>query len=178
MRTALLFIVATAMLGCSTQRRIVVPKDLLRVSPTGADAPYVVRLTENGKSWEVELPQVPGGYEVHIPIGAATTLLVEHPPPGNGSPKEPDGKASSSSPQRSEAVAHLRALYSQKSYAAALQEVEAVLAAYGDDAKLLAMKGSLQWKLGARGDARKTWERVLDLEPENEVVQRMLEGME
>jgi tetratricopeptide (TPR) repeat protein len=156
------------MLGaCSAHRKIDVPTHLRAPPPSQVSTPYVVRMQEGEKSWQVALPPVSGGYEVRIPIGSGEKLL----PPGSKNVLVKD------SADYKAALARVQALFQRKSYDLALLELAKLTEAFPDDAKLAAMEGTIYFKMGNKDKAQKAWERAADLDPENNAVLDMLQGL-
>src|SRR5262249_44507154 len=66
-------------------------------------------------------------------------------------------------------VAQVRELYDSRNFEIALVHLVELEKEYPNDEKLLAMKGSIYRKLGKVKLAREAWERVLVLNPDNQV---------
>ncbi|MFW5968518.1 MAG: tetratricopeptide repeat protein [Persicimonas sp.] len=75
-------------------------------------------------------------------------------------------------------VAHIQDLYERGKYELAMARLSQLEQAYPDDVKLLSMKGTLWVELGREDLARKAWERVLQLDPDNEHIAKALEDLE
>ncbi|MFW5967548.1 MAG: tetratricopeptide repeat protein [Persicimonas sp.] len=75
-------------------------------------------------------------------------------------------------------VAHIQDLYERGKYELAMARLSQLEQAYPDDVKLLSMKGTLWVELGREDLARKAWERVLQLDPENEHIAKALEELD
>jgi hypothetical protein len=74
-------------------------------------------------------------------------------------------------------VAQIRELYDSRNYEIALVHLVELEREYPNDEKLLAMKGSIYKKLGKVKLAREAWERVLVLNPDNQVVAAALRAL-
>jgi tetratricopeptide (TPR) repeat protein len=160
----------TTAASCASRQHIDVPQ-YLRANPAkAAQPPYAVKLTDNDRTWNVWLPPVSGGYEVRIPIGRGDPL------PG-GSDKKGPSIVSQDSTEFRAAMARVNALFQRKSYDLALLEVTKLRSDFPDDAKLLAMQGTLHWKLGDKQKAQEAWEKAMELDPGNNAVLEMLEGL-
>jgi Flp pilus assembly protein TadD len=68
----------------------------------------------------------------------------------------------------------IRALFARNSFEIASFELAKLLELYPTDEELLSMSGSLEWKRGNKDKAREIWQRVLELNPTNETVLRIL----
>jgi hypothetical protein len=180
MRTLVSFL-ALFVTACATGRPHVRIPERLRVQPgSPASAPYVVKLVDGTRQWEIAVPEVDGGYEVRIPLGDGSPLV-----PGAAPVKTDAAKASAAgAPSATDrpaayvsALALIDALYARQSYDVALREVNSLLAAYADDTRLLAMAGTLSLKLNDPAAAQAAWQRVLELDPGNETVLAALEAL-
>lgn len=145
--------------------------------------PYVVRLAEGGRVWEVDLPEDAAGYEVRIPLGESGDL----PRQVTGADRELLGTAEveAASPKESLAapsylggVARVNELYRSQRLELALIEVVELERAFPKDARLAAMKGSLYLKLGRHALAKEAYLRALQLDPGNAPVAAALESIE
>jgi Flp pilus assembly protein TadD len=65
-------------------------------------------------------------------------------------------------------------MYAGRRYELALIEVVDLEKHYPDDARILAMKGSLYLKLGRTKLARETWEKALNLNPNDQLLAEAL----
>jgi tetratricopeptide (TPR) repeat protein len=158
---------------------------------------YILRMAEAGRVWEIELPEDSGGYEVRLPIAgggpvemltpADEEMLAEavlgakqekEPKPAAGDkPAEgakPSGEARVVDAQRTArtrsylgGVARVKEMYAARRYELGLIELVNLEAEYPNDARLLAMKGSLYLKLGQPKLARQAWEKALSINPDD-----------
>lgn len=147
----------------------------LRAPATSATAPdqrYVLRLIEHGRTWEVELPEQTGGYEVRVPIGPP----VEAPTLAD---QELLGKDPKGAPPRSylSALARIAEMYSAHKYELALIEAADLGQQYPKEGRIEAMKGSLYQKLGKTELAREAWKKALELDPTDVTVAEALRGL-
>jgi tetratricopeptide (TPR) repeat protein len=157
---------------------------------------YILRMAEGGRVWEVELPEGAGGYEVRLPISNGGPMEMLTPadeemiaesvlkPPAPG----PDGKkpAAGEAPPVVDAkraantrsylggVARVKEMFSSRRYELALIELVNLEQQYPNDARLLAMKGSLYLKVGKPKLAREAWEKALSINPEDPAVAEAL----
>lgn len=140
-------------------------------APGGDVEAYALRIVDQGRSYEVSLPPVRGGYEVRVPLDSSRRR----------SDPKPDADPYVDLPQDSlrykEKLIGVRSLFAQSSFDLAAFELTKLLQLYPDDPQLLAMQGSVEWKLGNEERARELWQRVLDLDPTNVSVLQMLEGL-
>lgn len=174
---------AAALCGCAAppRTRIEIPRHLRGPQtnanakepashPGGDHGPYAVRISDNGRTYEISLPPVAGGYEVRVPLAApqrvATTEQSEVVP-SNGLPER-------STPAFEVLLGKIRELFARKSYEIALFELDKLQQAHPDDPELLAMQGSIEWKRGNREKARELWEQAVELDYSNEAVLNML----
>lgn len=68
LRVAILLALAAAASACGGNRRTLVPgPETVDASPD-ANPPYVVRMSDGTRDWEVEFPESATGYEVRIPL--------------------------------------------------------------------------------------------------------------
>ncbi len=162
------FLALILLAACASQRHIDVPAHLRADdSPQKAPSNYVVKLTENGREWNVWLPPVSGGYEVRIPLAAGEAL------PQAGLAKKMD----EDSPEFRAALVRVNSFFARKSYDLALIELAKLRQLAPQNAKLLAMQGTLEWKLGNKDKAQAAWEKAMELDPENDTILQMLEGL-
>jgi tetratricopeptide (TPR) repeat protein len=149
----------------------------------------VLRLAEHGRSWEVELPETSGGYELRLPLGDAAP--IEKPTAADqelwaaGARKaDPAGKDLPDAKRISANVPHARSylgslarvteMFSSKRYELALIEVVNLEAEYPEDERILAMKGTLLFKLGKPTLAREAWQKAAAIDPQDATVQEAL----
>lgn len=160
----LLFLVA-----CTAPRKIDVPLHLRAGTekPETKPQPFVVTLNDGARAWNVSLPAVSGGYEVRIPVGSGEAL----PSAGRKPVLLKD------SLEYKAALARVQALYQRKSYDLALLELAKLREDFPDEPKLLAMEGTIHFKAGDKDKAQKAWEAAAALDPDNEAVLDMLEGI-
>ena len=145
-------------------------------SDTQHRSPHVIKLAEGGRQWEISLPPVSGGYELKIPVGDGTPLLPTETQLVAQPDDTPHQKAEAAAGYL-RSIAQINALYERESYELALSEVSKLLGHHPDDAKLLAMAGTLHFKLGEPEKAAQSWEKVLELEPDNTTVAEALESL-
>lgn len=183
------------LLGCAGGSRkgavSLAPEDAQRwgILPQGQSRPgrHVIRMSDGTRDWEVEFPDVATGYEVRIPLGegrelggpparekltAADRELLEDQ--AQSGVKRASGKPRSS---YLAGVARIRELFKSRNYELALVQCVDLERDWPDDEKLLAMKGSIYKKLGKAKLARETWERVLQLNPDNGTVAEALRDL-
>ncbi|MCC6809840.1 MAG: tetratricopeptide repeat protein [Deltaproteobacteria bacterium] len=159
------------LVACAGPRKIDVPLHLraeTQAQKQTPPAPFVVTLNDGGRAWNVSLPAVSGGYEVRIPVGNAGEALPSAARKSVLLKESLEFKA---------ALARVQALFAKKSYDLALLELAKLRADFPDDPKLLAMEGTIHFKQGHREKAQKAWEEAAALDPENDTVLDMLEGM-
>lgn len=196
--------------GCFADRpgkALVVPEEMRRSnargqtgSSPGAVGPskdrYVLRLAEGGRTWELELPEESGGYQVRIPLqdarsrdafSSADEEVVRQ------MERERLGKAEGAGAQVTPEDVDARLLAKRKSYLGGLAKVNEMYASrrfelalielvnlekdYPGDARILAMKGSLYLKLGKNKLARDAWEKALAENPEDEALAEALRNL-
>jgi tetratricopeptide (TPR) repeat protein len=160
------FVWATS--SCAAKKRIDVP-DHLRSTGNHVQPPYAVRLVDNERTWNVWLPPVSGGYEVRIPIGKGDAIA--------GAEAKGPAILTQDSTEFRAAMARVTGLFQRKSYDLALLELSRLRADFPDDAKLLAMEGTLHMKMGDKKRAQASWERALEIDPANDTVLNMLEEL-
>lgn len=213
---------ATALLLLLTGRakrdkRLMVPDEMRRMparpgewrdaNSTPREYRYVIRMAENGRVWEMELPEGAGGYEMRIPLGDGTPagemltpadveLLgvapnASAPEAASPAPDAPSAATESTvipaagsiapapQPKRSylTALAKINELYRERRYELALIETVALEKEYPDEARIHAMKGSLYVKLGRFELARAAWTRALELNPNDAGVAEALRSI-
>lgn len=147
----------------------------LRAPATSSTPPaqrYVLRLVEHGRTWEVELPEETGGYEVRVPIGPP----VDAP---TAADQELLGKDPKGTPARSylSALAKIAEMYASHRYELALIDAVELEQQYPKEARIEAMKGSLYQKLGKADLAREAWKKALELDPSDVTVAEALRGL-
>jgi Flp pilus assembly protein TadD len=126
-------------------------------------------MAEHGRTWEVELPDGAGPYELRIPLSGkpaaeAPTLADQQLSP------RPEPKRSYLA-----AVAKIRELFAARRHELALIELGNAEADFPDDARLWAMKGTLYLQMGKRKLARTAWQKSLQLGPDDGVAQALRE---
>jgi hypothetical protein len=168
--------------------------DKARGPPLTPPQTYVLRMAENGRVWEMELPEDSGGYEVRLPLagggpvemltsadeemlaesvlGAKADKAAAAPRPA-GEPKPSGGGAVIDANRAARTrsylggVARVKEMYASRRYELALIELVALEKEYPQDARLLAMKGSLYLKLNQPKLARQAWEKALSINPDD-----------
>jgi tetratricopeptide (TPR) repeat protein len=162
--------------GAQTGARLSLPPEMQPPPPgaTGAASGgdrATVRLAEQGRVFEVELPAHHAAYAVAVPVG----------PGARPSPALPGG-VDAESAARAQAyligVARVRELYGAGRVELALAALEDLLAKHPDDDRLWAMKGSLHRRTGQRAAAQAAWRRALELSPGDVEVAEALRGLE
>jgi len=158
---------------------------------------YILRMAESGRVWEVELPEGTGGYEVRLPLagGGPVEMLTsadeemlaeavltakagkDTQPTADGKPAaggKPAGEARVVDAQKMArtrsylgGVARVKEMFGSRRYELALIELVNLETEYPNDARLLAMKGSLYVKLGQPKLARQAWEKALSINPDD-----------
>jgi len=91
-------------------------------------------------------------------------------PSGNERDKQRGEKDSEYKPSYLLGIEEVRNLYRRGNYELAMVRLKKLEEAYPDDVKLLTMKGTLWMKLGRESLARKAWEQVLQIDPDNQQV--------
>jgi tetratricopeptide (TPR) repeat protein len=158
---------------------------------------YILRMAEAGRVWEVELPEASGGYEVRLPIagGSPVEMLTsadeemlaeavlgakqekeaqptgEQKPEGEQKPAGDERVVDAHKKARTRSylggMARVKEMYASRRYELALIELVNLETEYPNDARLLAMKGSLYLKLGQPKLARQAWEKALSINPDD-----------
>ncbi|ATB43585.1 hypothetical protein CYFUS_009065 [Cystobacter fuscus] len=152
---------------------------------------YILRLAENGRVWEMELPEESGGYEVRLPLAGGSPVemltsadeemlaesvlgLKQDKAPASKGETKPAGNAPVVDANRAArtrsylgGVARVKEMYAARKYELALIELVALEKEYPQDARLLAMKGSLYVKLNQPKLARQAWEKALSINPDD-----------
>lgn len=143
---------------------------------------YILRMAEAGRVWEVELPETEGGYEVRLPMagGGPVEMLTsadeemlaeavldakQQKPAGDERVVDANKKARTRSYLGG--MAKVKEMYASRRYELALIELVNLETEYPNDARLLAMKGSLYLKLGQPKLARQAWEKALSINPDD-----------
>jgi tetratricopeptide (TPR) repeat protein len=183
---------------------LVVPNEMRRSAPPAASKKekppplpaaqkYILRMAEGGRVWEVELPEGSGGYEVRLPISnggpmemltpADEEMLAEamqsaapegKKPAGGEAAQLVDAKKAAATRSYLGGVARVKEMFSSRRYELALIELVNLEQQYPNDARLLAMKGSLYVKVGKPKLAREAWEKSLSINPEDPAVAEAL----
>ncbi len=195
--------------GCASGKRTihipesVVPNPATRERVRSAVEPYVIKMSDGRRTWQIEIPayDATGAFQAVIPLDLASTAAPPVAPPteadrevkastppapetaggpltGSG-PAEAPGAAPRATPGRSylATLARVNELFRRRQYELALIDLVALDREYPDDERILEMKGTLYWKLGRRDLARDAWERVLALNPDNTAVAQALESL-
>jgi tetratricopeptide (TPR) repeat protein len=199
MRMLLLFTFGMSLTGCGGhQRKIKIPESVVQNPrskrvPEPAVQPYVVKMSDGERVWEVVIPVSPG-----VPLNAAIPLDLgglSQKPPGQYQTTA-DGEIIEAKKQAGEKVpalkpgeeataqsylatlARVKELFKRRQYEMALIDLVELDRQYPDDERILEMKGTLYQRLNRPKEAKKAWERVLSLNPSNETVARALERLE
>ncbi len=151
-----------------------VPAALVPVKPMlpSADPAQrtVLRLAENGRLWEVELPETTGAYELRIPLEDTRGTQADEKLLAGGS-ADPAKKSYLAG------LAHVRELYDTRKYELAFIDLNDLEQGYPNDSRLLAMKGTLYLKLGKTRLARETWQHAVLLDPNDTQTAEALRGL-
>ncbi|EPX60653.1 hypothetical protein D187_001302 [Cystobacter fuscus DSM 2262] len=149
-------------------------------------------MAENGRVWEMELPEGSGGYEVRLPLAgggpvemltsadeemlAESVLSLKQDKAASAPKGEPKSAGNTPVVDANRAartrsylggVARVKEMYASRKYELALIELVALEKEYPQDARLLAMKGSLYVKLNQPKLARQAWEKALSINPDD-----------
>jgi len=161
--------------------------------PDPAIRPYVIKMSDGRRTWQVEIPVSPGSGNFSAAIPLDLGQVVAQPPPAPaseadreiieakekaGEPVPEAAKGGGDTQSYLQTLARVRALYARRQYELALVELVALDRQYPDDERILEMKGTLYRRLGRLDEAKRAWERVLALNPDNRVVARALEQLE
>ena len=130
----------------------------------------VLRLAENGRLWEVELPETTGAYELRIPLEDTRGTQADDKLLASGS-ADPAKKSYLAG------LAHVRELYDSRKYELAFIDLNDLEQGYPNDSRLLAMKGTLYLKLGRTKLARETWQHAVALDPNDTQTAEALRGL-
>ena len=195
----LIAILALSLFGCGGQQRkikipeSVVPNPRKKQAPEPPGQPYVVKMSDGERVWELVIPVQPG-----VPLNAVIPLdlgQLSQKPPGRYQ-TEADGEIIEAKKEAGEKVpeikpgeearaqsylatlARVKELYKRRQYEMALIDLVKLDRQYPDDERILSMKGTLYSRLNRPKEAKKAWERVLSLNPNNETVARALERLE
>ena len=159
----------------STTSRTASPSNTQIVTKIASPQNVTVRLAEHGRSWEIELPDSSGGYELRLPLGDAvpdekpTAADQEMLASADKEKKTPEAKRSYLS-----GLARVSEMFSSRRYELALIEVVNLETEYPQDSRLLSMKGTLYSKLGKPALARESWQKALAIDPQDAAVQEAL----
>ncbi len=101
----------------------------------------------------------------------------------DGPPATDDGDSSEADPAPTRpsyfrGIDDVQTLFEAGYYEQAMIHLADLEQAYPNDERLLSMKGTLWLELGREGLARESWERVLQINPDNEPVQRALRRLD
>ena len=195
-----LFVLVLLAAACgSNQRTIRIPDSVVddpsktRSAPERTAQPYVVKMSDGKRTWQIEIPVTEGSpsFSAAIPLdlGDLSQAPPEVPPTeadrevleakrAAGEPiAEPKPGEAPKAQSYLATLARVRALYKRRQYELALVDLVNLDRQYPDDERILEMKGTLYRKLGRRDEAKRAWERVLALNPDNQMVARALEQL-
>ncbi len=202
MRTVVTSIVALGLVGCgASQRKIKIPDSVIanpkkKDAPDRSPPPYVVKMSDGQHIWEIEIP-IPTGtpsFQAAIPLDLGD--ISKRPPGTYTYQTEADREIIEAKKAAGEPVpevkpgeephtasylatiARVRELFKRRQYEMALVDLVKLDRQYPDDERILEMKGTLYFRLNRPKEAKKAWERVLSLNPNNEGVARALERLE
>ncbi len=200
-RAVFLLLFAPLALACGPSRRTIRIPDSVVSDPnkpnkapaSGGYQPYVVKMSDGKRTWQVEIPVNEGSpsFSAAIPLDLGE---VAHQPPNipqteadrevidaKRAAGEPIAEAAPGQAPKADSylgvLARIRSLYKRRQYELALVDLVNLDRQYPDDERILEMKGTLYRKLGRKDEARKAWERVLALNPDNQMVGRALEQL-
>src|SRR5262249_59667655 len=168
-----LILLSVLVFACAPRARIVVPPESIRelaYMPTPdryAASRHVIRMSDGTRDWEVEFPDVAVAYEVRIPLrgapgpgGAPADNVPTHMTAADremmeeravnaqaAGAKTVDKKAEQKKRSYLGGIARVRELYRTRNYELALIDVVDLEREYPNDAKIMAMKGSIYRKL-------------------------------
>ena len=134
---------------------------------------YLLRLAENGRVWEVELPETTGAYELRIPLEDTRGTKADEKLLAGG-------EWNSANPAKKSylaGLAHVRELYDTQKYELAFIDLSDLESSYPNDSRLLAMKGTLYLKLGRPKLAREAWQHAVQLDPNDTQTAEALRGI-
>jgi hypothetical protein len=194
-----------------TQRTIQIPDSVVANPKKGQKdhatiQPYVVKVSDGKRIWEVHIPRDDGSGSFMIPLkldeaeldkaagetAADREIRDEAPIPPDkieapavktaGKKDVKDGAAKDSAePARSRSylgtLAKVNGLFRKKEYYLGFKLIVDLEKEYPDDERILEMKGTLAWKLKNKKLARESWERVLQLNPNNTAVAQAIESL-
>ena len=149
-------------LSACAQRRLALPAEMRPVAATAsqpAPSRQVLRMTEGGRLWEMELPPDGAEWEVRVPLHGVQPELTAADREG----------VSPDAPQKSllTGLATVNELFTTRRYELALVELVELERQYPKEARVAAMKGTLYLKLGKKTLARESWSRALQADPED-----------
>ena len=186
--------------GCGSNRRAIRIPETVVADPKKAKAnqeqaaqPYVVKMSDGKRTWQIEIPVSQGSpsFSAAIPLDLGEVSQVPPAvPPSEADREVMDAKRAAGEPITEPApgeapkaqsylatLARVRELYRRRQYELALVDLVNLDRQYPDDERILEMKGTLYRKLGRRDEAKRAWERVLALNPDNQMVARALEQL-
>lgn len=132
--------------------------------------PYTVRVAERGRVWAAELPQVPGPFEMTIPLDADASM------PTRMAELNPDTEAKVQ--RYLLGVARVKDLSATGRTELALVVLDEVIAEFPKEERLWVMKGTLHRRSGQPGLAREAWRKALELAPADTEVAEALRALD
>ncbi|MEQ8274319.1 MAG: tetratricopeptide repeat protein [Deltaproteobacteria bacterium] len=200
MRSVSILALALALFACSGNQRTIRIPDSVVADPKKAKTtqervaqPYVVKMSDGKRTWQIEIPVNEGSPTFSAAIPLDLGQIAQDPPDmppteadrevieakrAAGEPiAEPKPGESPKAQSYLATLARVRELYKRRQYELALVDLVNLDRQYPDDERILAMKGTLYRKLGRRDEAKRAWERVLALNPDNAMVGRALEQL-
>jgi tetratricopeptide (TPR) repeat protein len=200
MRAFLAISIPLLLASCgSNTRTIRIPESAVanprkKKTPEPKPQPYVVKMSDGQRTWQIEIPVQTGSPSFSASIPLDLGALAASPPmaPQTEADREiieakkaagekvPEAKPGEEGKAQSYlgTIARVRELYKRRQYEMALVDLVALDRQYPDDVRILEMKGTLYMRLNRPKEARKAWERALSLDPNNESVARALEQLE
>ncbi len=193
MMRVLISMLMLAIAACGgSQRTVRIPESVMakpgaKKKPASALQPYVIKMSDGQRTWQIEIPASAGNgaFQAVVPLE-----LGAPPPEGSaGAPEnaadreikrnkapKPEGTPETSQSYLS-SLARVNALFRKRQYELALIELTKLEQAYPEDERVLEMKGTLYWRLRKPKLAREAWERVLAINPDNTIVAQALENL-
>lgn len=201
MRTIPVLFIALSLVSCSSPKRTiripesVVPNPKNKNADKSGQQPFVVKVADGKRTFQVEIPaeKITGAVNAAIPLDEDTLaryaaddqtqqteadreIIDAKQAAGEKTPKVEPGETPRSRSYLA-ILAKVNDLYKKRQYEIALIQITNLDRDYPDDERILSMKGTLYWKLKRMKQAREAWERVLALNPENTQVAQALEQL-
>jgi tetratricopeptide (TPR) repeat protein len=163
------------LIACASTSPVKIDEHLKKAAaaPTAAK-PLELQVTDGERTWTVKVPGGVDGYELVVPTKTDPVAPGKAAAAAPASPKlTPDVELAA----YLRGIARVRELRAASNLELAVLETMKLVRQHPRRARLWAMLGTLQRDLGHKDEARKAWEKALELDPNDPVTAAALERL-